>query len=35
MSPGAGDPGGIRHQQEYGLIGPVRFIPYQLAELRA
>lgn len=28
MLPGAGDPGGPRAQQAYGLIGPVRVVPY-------
>ena len=29
MNPGATNPGGIRRQQDYGLIGPVRLIPYR------
>jgi hypothetical protein len=34
MSPGAGDPGGARSQQDYGLIGPVRLVPYRVVELK-
>jgi hypothetical protein len=33
MAPGAGNPGGKRTQQDYGLIGPVRLIPYRIARL--
>lgn len=35
MSPGAGDPGGARSQQDYGLLGPVRLVPYRVVELQA
>ena len=30
MNPGATNPGGNRHQQDYGLIGPVKLIPYRI-----
>lgn len=29
MNPGATNPGGDRHQQDYGLIGPVKLVPYR------
>ena len=35
MLPGAGSPGGPRTQQDYGLIGPVRLVPYRVAAIDA
>jgi hypothetical protein len=34
MSPGAGNPGGSRTQQDYGLIGPVKLVPYRVATIK-
>jgi len=35
MSAGAGDPGGARSVQLYGLIGPVRLVPYRITTSEA
>lgn len=35
MNAGAGDPGGARSEQLYGLIGPVRLVPYRIVSREA